>query len=579
MLSWMQLARKIEGVSRTSEKARLFAEALRLADETDLEVICRLLGSRGTPQGGTLSWSAIAKAVEEVAGAPAGSLAKILDETGDLGLAVEELLESERPIAGEAAASEERHEQMRSSAIAGATGVAPVAGPDSAPALRALPEAFAAIRSASGQRRHDLLTQLFYGTSPIAAKYVVRMLSGDLQIGLRDGLLESAIATAFDADLAEVRRAMTLEGDAGRVALLARRGALGEARLAYFHPIPAMLATPAASAADAMERLSEIGAGAIAVEDKYDGIRAQLHCDDGRVAIFGRDANEITVALPEIVGAASHLTESIMLDGEIVAFDEGVPLPASAVQSRLRGAETTLTVREHISMQFVAFDLIALDDRLLIGSSLEDRRTALAALALNERCEGLIRVAPQHAVQGIDEIEAAFIAARMRGSEGVVLKSTTAPYAPGRRGSAWLKLKHPIDSVDCVVVGVEYGVGRRRTLLSELTFAVRDDLSGRLTTLGRASAQFDERAMGEMGAWFEEHTVAQLGNYRSVEPRIVVEVSFEELRRSERSGSGYALRGARIVRFRTDLGPDQVASLSAIEARCRAATGAPGEAT
>jgi DNA ligase-1 len=577
MLSWMQLARKIEGASRTSEKARLFADALRSADEVDLEVICRLLGSRGTAQAGAVSWPALAKAVEEVAGAPTGSLAKILDETGDIGLAVEELLESERPIAGEAAANEERHAQVRSSAIASATGVLPVAGAGSAPTLRSLPESFAAIRGASGQRRHDLLMQLFYGTSPIAAKYIVRMLSGDVQIGLRDGLLESAIAAAFGAEVSAVRWAMTLEGDAGRVALLAKRGALAEAKLHYFHPIPAMLAAPAASAADAMERLSEIAAGAIAVEDKYDGIRVQLHLHEGQVALYGRDANDITVAFPEIAAAAAQLSESLVLDGEIIAFEEGHPLPVSAVQSRLSGAETTLHERERTAVQFIAFDLVAHNDQLLIGAPLHERHVALAALGITDQCGGVIRVAPQRVVDGIEEIEAEFIAARMRGSEGIVLKSTTAAYAPGRRGSAWLKLKHPIDSVDCVVVGVEYGVGRRRTLLSELTFAVRDDLSGRLTTLGRASAQLGEREMSEMGRWFETHTVAQLGNYRSVEPRIVVEVSFDELRRSERSGSGYTLRGPRIVRFRTDLGPDQVASLSAIEARCRAASGSTGE--
>jgi DNA ligase-1 len=577
MLSWTQLARKIEGASRTSEKARLFADALRSADEVDLEVICRLLGSRGTAQAGAVSWPTLAKAVEEVAGAPAGSLAKILDETGDIGLAVEELLESERPIAGEAAASEERHAQMRSSAIASATGVAPVAGVDSAPTLRSLPDTFAAIRGASGQRRHDLLMQLFYGTSPIAAKYIVRMLSGDVQIGLRDGLLESAIAAAFGAEVGAVRWAMTLEGDAGRVALLAKRGALDEAKLHYFHPIPAMLAAPAASAADALERLSEIAAGAIAVEDKYDGIRVQLHVADGQVALYGRDANDITVAFPEIAAAASKLTDSLVLDGEVIAFEEGHPLPVSAVQSRMSGANTTLNERERTAVQFIAFDLIALNDTLLIETPLHERYAALTAIAIPGRCDGVIQVAPQRVIASIEEIEAEFIAAQMRGSEGIVLKSTTAAYAPGRRGSAWLKLKHPIDSVDCVVVGVEYGVGRRRTLLSELTFAVRDDLSGRLTTLGRASAQFGEREMSEMGRWFEEHTVAQLGNYRSVEPRIVVEVSFDELRRSERSGSGYTLRGPRIVRFRTDLGPDQVASLSAVEARCRASSGSAGE--
>jgi DNA ligase-1 len=419
--------------------------------------------------------------------------------------------------------------------------------------------------------------QLFYGTSPIAAKYIVRMLSGDVQIGLRDGLLEGAIAAAFGAEVSAVRWAMTLEGDAGRVALLAKRGALAEAKLRYFHPIPAMLAAPAASAADAMERLSEIAAGSIAAEDKYDGIRAQLHLADGQVQLFGRDANDITVAFPEIAAAASLLSSSLILDGEIIAFEEGHPLPVHAVQSRLRGAETTLHERERISVQFIAFDLIAHGDQLLISAPLHERHAVLGSLGIKEQCSGVIRVAPQNVVVGIEEIEAEFIAAQMRGSEGIVLKSTTAAYAPGRRGSAWLKLKHPIDSVDCVVVGVEYGVGRRRTLLSELTFAVRDDLSGRLTTLGRASAQLGEREMSEMGRWFEAHTVAQLGNYRSVEPRIVVEVSFDELRRSERSGSGYSLRGARIVRFRTDLGPDQVASLSAIEARCRASTGSAGE--
>lgn len=577
MLSWMQLARKIEGASRTSEKARLFTDALRAADEIDLEVICRLLGSRGTAQAGAVSWPALAKAVEEVAGAPAGSLAKILDETGDIGLAVEELLESERPIAGAAAIDEERHARVRSSAIASATGVLPVAGEGSAPTLRSLPETFDAIRGASGQRRHDLLVQLFYGTSPIAAKYVVRMLSGDVQIGLRDGLLEGAIASAFDVEIGAVRWAITLEGDAGRVALLAKRGALAEAQLRYFHPIPAMLAAPAASAADAVERLSEIGAGAMAVEDKYDGIRVQLHVAEGRVALYGRDANEITVAFPEIAAAAAQLTGSLMLDGEVIAFEEGHPLPVSVVQSRLSGAETTLHERDRTAVQFIAFDLVAHNDRLLIGAPLHERHAALVAIGITEGSGGAIQLAPQRVVSGIEEIEAEFIAARMRGSDGIVLKSTTAAYAPGRRGSAWLKLTNPIDSIDCVVVGVEYGVGRRRRLLSELTFAVRDDLSGRLTTLGRASAQFGEHEMSEMGRWFEEHTVAQLGNYRSVEPRTVVEVSFDELRRSHRSGSGYTLRGPRIVRFRTDLGPDQIASLSAIEARCRASYGSAGE--
>jgi DNA ligase-1 len=217
MNRWASVAQRIESATRTSEKVHLLAAALQRADEVDLEIAVRLMGSRGVVPSGTLSWGTIARAAEEVAGAPSGSLAKLLDDGGDLGRAVEDLFESERPLAGPALEEVERSAQTRTSAHASA-----------APKLRALPEAFQAIAASSGQRRHDLLVQLFYGCSPVAAKFLVRALIGDLRIGLRDGLLEAAIAAAFDADLAAVRWAMLLEGDPGRVALLARSGRVAQ---------------------------------------------------------------------------------------------------------------------------------------------------------------------------------------------------------------------------------------------------------------------------------------------------------------------------------------------------------------
>jgi len=577
MKRWVNLAQRIEGATRTSEKSGLLAGALRDADDVDLEIACRLMSARGAVGGSDISWTMIAKAVEEVAGAPAGSLAKLLDESGDLGRAVEDLLESERPLAGAALEEAEHSAHVRTTVLADATGSGVTAHADPAPQLRSLPEAFAAIGAASGQRRHDLLVQLLYGCSPAAGKFVVRALAGDLRIGLRDGLLETAIASAFNADLVEVRWAMLLEGDAGRVALLARKGRLSEARLQLFHPIPPMLAAMTSGAPEVAERLSErpalgdINTAEIPVEDKYDGVRAQLHIQGDRAALYGRDLHDVTVSFPEIAAAALITGMSGILDGEIVAWGDGRPLPSSSLTPRLTGAAQTLAEQQRVPVLFIAFDLLAHGEEPLMHESYAQRRAALEALQLDTATSGVIRIATREIVCGVEGIEAAFIASRQRGSEGLVVKAPDAPYAPGRRGSGWLKVKRSLDTLDCIIVGAEPGLGRRRALLSDCTFAVRDDLSGRLATIGRASVALPDAEVAELSVWLESHTIAQLGAYRSVEPRIVVEVAFDGVRRSARASAGFALRTPRIVRLRPDLGPDQAATLSSLESRCESA--------
>jgi DNA ligase-1 len=577
MIRWTHLAKRIEGATRTSEKVNLLADALRNASDEDLAISCQLLARRGPlSPSEPLSWASIAKAVEEAAGAPAGSLAKLLDEAGDLGTAAAELIEAERPLAGAALAAVEQESQARSDVIAQATGVAP--NLDAAPQLREIPALLAAIAAASGQHRHDLLVQTFYGCSPTATKYLVRLLTGDMRIGLRDGLLETAIATAFAVDQEEVHWAMTLEGDPGSVACLARRGALSEAKFKPFHPIPAMLAAPVASATEIVERMGrselEKSGGTMFVEDKYDGVRAQLHVAGGRAEIYARDLREVTVSFPEIADAALASGAEGVFDGEIIATEDGRPLPVAALQSRLDGSARTLGERERIPVAFVAFDLLARGSEPLMRNTWSDRRAALEAMKLGEQSGGLLQIAMLQGARSGEEVEAAFIAARMRGCEGLVAKAQGAPYLPGQRGSSWLKLKRSLDTIDCVIVGVEPGVGRRRELLSECTIAVRDDLSGRLAPLGRVGMGLDDASLAQLSQWFELHTVAQLGTYRSVQPSVVVEVSFDAVRRAERSASGFSLKSARIVRVRNDLGPDQVATLSAIEQRYRLGHGA-----
>jgi len=583
MIRWTHLVRKIEGATRTSEKAHLLAEALRDADDEDLQIACRLFARRSAlARADQLSWGAIAKAVEEAAGAPAGSLAKLLDETGDLGTAAAELVESERPLAGAALQASERDARVRTDAITGATGVQP--DRDTAPRLREIPALLDAVAAAAGQRRHDLLVQMLYGCSPIAVKYLVRLLSGDMRIGLRDGLLEAAIAEAFSAELNDVRWAMTLEGDAGSVALLARRGALNEAQLRLFHPIPPMLAAPASTALEIVDRLAELaspGGGTTRmaefhVEDKYDGVRAQLHVETGRAALYGRDLDDVSVAFPEIIAAATAIGFNGIMDGEIIAIGDGRPLPVAALNARLGAGAATLGEQDRTPVVFVAFDVLAIDGAELLRAPRSHRRAALDALGLEARAGSTLRTATMQCVSSAEELEAAFIQARMRGGEGLVAKAPDAPYAVGRRSSAWLKMKHALDTLDCVIVGAEPGVGRRREQLCELTVAVRDDLSGRLAPLGRAGVTLDDGGLAELSAWFEAHTLAQLGQYRSVEPRRVVEVAFDDIRRAEHSASGFTLRSPRVVRVRDDLGPDQAATLSTVEQRFRAGSASGG---
>lgn len=581
MNRWASVAQRIESATRTSEKVHLLAAALQRADEVDLEIAVRLMGSRGVVPSGTLSWGTIARAAEEVAGAPSGSLAKLLDDGGDLGRAVEDLFESERPLAGPALEEVERSAQTRTEALADATGTHPSAHASAAPKLRALPEAFQAIAASSGQRRHDLLVQLFYGCSPGAAKFLVRALIGDLRIGLRDGLLEAAIAAAFDADLAAVRWAMLLEGDPGRVALLARSGRLHEARLQLFHPIPPMLAAATSGVPEVVERLSERPEFAgrpeftVAVEDKYDGVRAQLHVDAERAALFGRDLHDVTVSFPEIAAAARAAGISGIFDGEIVAWEDGRPLPSSTLTSRLAGGAQTLSAQQRTLALFIAFDCLAQGGEPLLQQPYHERRRALEELRLEQISDGQIRIATHVQAEGAEAIETAFIHARQRGCEGLVVKAPDAPYAPGRRGSGWLKVKRSLDTIDVIIVGAEPGLGRRRALLSECTFAVRDDLSGRLATIGRATVSLPDAEVASLSQWLEAHTIAQLGSYRSVEPRLVAEVAFDAVRRSERTASGFALRSPRITRLRSDLGPDQAATLASLESRCHLGSAQP----
>ena len=403
------------------------------------------------------------------------------------------------------------------------------------------------LRAARGPvLKTEILAQALAEMPAVAAGYLVRILTGDLRIGLKEGLLEDAVAKAFNQEPAALRDAHMLLGDIGRTALLARENRLSEAELTLFQPVKFMLASPEPDSAAVWQRLGKTGV--VWLEDKLDGIRAQIHCAKGRSEIYSRDLKIITDTFPEIAHAARQLERGAMLDGEILAWEGSRALPFFELQKRLGRREPDLFLGGQIPVVFVIFDLLLLDEASLLKIPLAERRRLLDGLALQSP---LLKAALWRACSA-EEIEGAFQAARGRANEGLMAKDPSSLYTPGRRGLSWIKLKKDFATLDVAVVAVEYGNGRRATVLSDYTFAVREEASGALLPIGKAYSGLTDAEIEELTSQFLGLAVSRMGNRIEVEPEIIVEVAFDSIQESSRHRSGLALRFPRIKRIRRD---------------------------
>ena len=448
-------------------------------------------------------------------------------------------------------------------------------------------DGFAAIAAApSADERVARMTDLFRRADADEARFIGRVASRETRIGLREGLLEEAIATAFDAPLDDVRRAHMLTGEIGETARLARAGRLAEARLHVGRPIRFMLASPVADAAEVMKRVGDEAW----IEDKYDGIRAQLHAGaDGRVMLFSRDLNDVTRSFPEIAAAAEALAPEapMVIDGELVPWREGSVLDFASLQTRLGRVRPSKELLAEVPVVLVAFDLLHHRGVDLLEAPLRERRAALDGIGLPERTGERMLLSHLDSARSAAEVDSHFDDARERRNEGLMVKDPDSSYQPGRRGLGWLKLKKALATLDCVVVGVEWGHGKRRDVLSDYTFAVResDAPDARLLTIGKAYTGLTDAEIAEMTEHFKGVTLQDFGRYRTVVPEVVVEIAFDRIMRSSRHRSGFAMRFPRIVRMRDDKTPSEIDTLATVEAlfgeqatgRILLATGARGE--
>ena len=415
--------------------------------------------------------------------------------------------------------------------------------------IREVSERFAAIQNATGTvAKTALLTDWLRTIDPECGSYIVRILTGDLRIGLKEGLLEEAIAAAFGASLEQVKEVNMLTGDIGETAQLAKTNRLSAANLTLFRPVRCMLAIPESTAETIWDRVrSEFTAQTGLAEAKYDGIRAQLHGTSDRTELFSRDLRNLSDEFPEL--AALRFDEDLILDGEVVAFGPDRKLSFFDLQRRL-GRKRTLDFfeTEDIPILYMAFDLLRLNGETLLKKPLSERRRRLDQLTLPDR----VKVSPILEIASIKDIEEAYQQARHQSQEGLMIKDANSLYTPGRRGGSWIKFKIELATLDVVVVGVEQGHGKRSHLLSDYTFSVRDEETGTLQTIGKAYSGLRDEEIEELTEHFLRTTIRKESHFRAVTPEIILEVAFNAVQPSDRHSSGLALRFPRIKSIRRD---------------------------
>ena len=530
MRRFSQTADAIAGTTSKLKKIGFLADYLRSLNEGDLRAAAVFFTGRpfALTDARTLNvgWSALMNAVQQVSGASDEDIHQAYLDRGDLGEMAQRLLSS---------SSRSSIDELSPAAV-----------------HNKLAEL---VKVSGAANKLSVVLDLFRSLTPEETKYVIKIITGDLRIGLKENTVEESIARSFDRPAEAVRRANMMLGDIGETAVLAKRGEFDKIVLGMFRPIKFMLATPAESEEEIFATFS----GPFYVEDKYDGIRGQLHVSDGRAALYSRTLDDVGHQFPEIIDAAAGLGTKIIADGEIVGFKADQVLPFALLQKRLGRKRPPPSLIEEIPVGLMIFDLLLHEDRNLIDETLIERKQMIEAI----KWPRPLVIAPFMLLEERVQLEPFFEQAALRRNEGLMLKDANSLYLPGKRGMSWLKWKKALATLDVVVTGVEFGHGRRHDVLSDYTFAVQRN--GQLLNIGKAYSGLTDLEIADMTEFFKQHTVRDYGRFRLVEPTVVLEVAFNGIQKSDRHASGFALRFPRIVRIRTDKPVGEIDTIETVE--------------
>jgi DNA ligase-1 len=541
--SLSELLERVEGTKKRLEIIEQTANYLKTLSAEEIEPATNIIVGRAFPKYSQktldVSWSTLSRIFERISVFDWSLFRQAMASTGDIGSATKTVLEISKT---------KKQTQLTRESL-------------TITEVRTTMEAIAKTQgSGSRTKKERLLTSLMSRAEPVEAKYLVKIFTGEMRTGLHEGLMEQAVARAFDVSLGRVQHAAMVLGDIGEVAkTLKTQGVEGleNAGFSVFRPIKLMLAETAQSTKEA---LAEHG-GKTAFEYKYDGARVQIHKQDGRVEIFSRRLSEVTKSIPEVVKIIKENihAQSVIMDGEVISVDSaGFPIAFQHLMRRFKRVRNIGDMAIKIPLTLYLFDAIYLNGESLIAQPYTERRQILAQTA------GKIPLAKQIVTEQQTQAELFFKEALLAGHEGLIAKKLASPYTPGRRGKRWLKIKTILEPLDLVITAAEYGYGRRKGWLSDYYLAVRDSATGEFLNIGKTFKGLTDAEIIELTHRLKESAVSQYGHRVNVTPKIVVEVAYNEIQQSTKYMSQMALRFARITRIRDDKTPEEADSIERV---------------
>jgi len=540
--TFAEVCKKLKGISSSLEMTSVVASFLKEVDEDELEIATRFIMGSVFPVwsekelgiGTSLLYTTIAK----TSSLPVRRIEELVKDTGDVGTAAEKAI-----------ANRKGHFDFLS---------------EEELSIRDVFSRFQKIASLGGRGSQDAkiknLQYLFGISKPVEIVFLARLAVEELRIGVGEGIVRNAIAEAFYVPAELVERGYMLVNDFGLVAYTAKKeGANGLLKLSVVtgRPLKLMLAQVGEGINEALAEM-----GSVAVEWKFDGARVQIHKDGNNVILYSRRLENVTSSLPDIVRSVmtNVNADKAILDGEAVALGkDNRPMAFQEILRRFRRKYDVSATALEIPLFLNLFDLLYLNGESLIDTQLIERRKKL-----EEICDKSI-LAGQTITDNATNIELIYEEALAAGHEGVMLKNPLSLYTPGKRGKNWLKLKPIMDTLDLIVIGGEWGEGRRTSFIGSYLMACRDPDMNRLLSIGRVATGITDEKLGELTDIFKDLVILENGIHVEFEPKIVFEVAFEEIQKSQNYDSGYALRFPRLINVRSDKSVEDADTIEKVE--------------
>lgn len=539
--SLVELCENLEKTTKRNVMVDMVADFCKRLGEEEVEPAISMMLGRAFPKYDPrtldVSWATLSKVIRQLSGADRETFHSAFRATGDVGAATQAVFEKK--------AAKKQSTLFEK--------------PLTILEVRKIFEHMAGIKGqGSKERKERLLETLLSRATPLEAKYIVKIVTGEMRTGFQEGLMEAAVSRAFSIPLKEVQTASMLVGDVSEVAYIAKKlGRNGVLSLNFkvFRPVKPMLAHMASS----LNEVFEEHGGKTALEFKLDGARIQIHMANGDVKIFSRRLTDVTKSLPEVVDLARSEVRAreAILEGEVIAVnDVGKPMPFQHLMRRFKRIHDIDEVARNVPVELYLFDILYVDGESVIRSPYVERRDRLKEIA------GNIPLTKQKITGSLAEAEEFLREAVSEGHEGLMAKRLDSPYTPGVRGKHWFKIKEVLPPLDLVVVAAEYGYGRRHNWLSDYYLAARD--GDRFMIIGKTFKGLTDDEIAEMTERLKKIAVREEGNRVIVLPRIVVEVAYNEIQSSPKYESGMALRFARITRIRDDKLPEEADTIETV---------------